>query len=137
MTTVTIHLPGPPQGKARPRFRRDSGHAYTPERTRAYEKALRTEAALAMRGKKMLAGALIARIEAFFPIPQSWSKLKRTRALIGTVCHTTKPDCDNICKAALDALNGIVFRDDAQVVKATVSKHYAVKPYLLVTVHEA
>ena len=127
MTTVTILLPGPPIGKGRPRFRRDSGHAYTPERTRAYEKALRQEAALAMRGKKIMTGPVEVHVTAFFPIPK-----------IGTTHRspTGRPDVDNILKV-LDALNGIVFKDDAQIVKATVSKHYSDDPHLSVTVHEA
>lgn len=135
MTTITILLPGPPQGKARPRFRRDSGHAYTPERTRAYEKALRTEAALAMRGKKIMTGYVEVTVGAWFPIPESWSSVKATSARHGDV-RPGKIDCDNILKV-LDALNGIVFKDDAQIVKATVSKHYSSYPRLSVTVHEA
>lgn len=136
MTTITILLPGPPQGKARPRFRRDSGHAYTPERTRAYEKALRQEAALAMRGKKIMTGPVEVHVTAFFPVPKSWSKIKQTQALIGSIRPTGKPDVDNILKAC-DALNGIVFNDDAQIVKATVAKHYSTNPHLAVTVHSA
>lgn len=40
--------------------------------------------------------------------------------------HTTKPDCDNCCKAVLDALtNARLWTDDKQVCISVVEKHYA------------
>lgn len=38
---------------------------------------------------------------------------------------TTRPDLDKLVRAVLDALTGVVFRDDAQVVSLTARKHYA------------
>lgn len=35
-----------------------------------------------------------------------------------------KPDCDNIAKAILDALNGVAYDDDKQVVRLHVEKEY-------------
>lgn len=35
---------------------------------------------------------------------------------------THKPDIDNVAKIVLDALNGVAWEDDAQVVSLTVSK---------------
>ena len=35
-----------------------------------------------------------------------------------------KPDVDNIAKAVLDALNGVIWVDDKQVVELTVKKYY-------------
>lgn len=37
----------------------------------------------------------------------------------------TKPDCDNLAKSTLDALNGLTFRDDGQIVRLTVQKWHA------------
>jgi len=36
-----------------------------------------------------------------------------------------KPDIDNLCKSVLDALNGLMWLDDAQVCRLTASKWYA------------
>lgn len=36
---------------------------------------------------------------------------------------TYKPDADNIAKAVLDAMNGLAFVDDSQVVSLSVTKH--------------
>ena len=45
--------------------------------------------------------------------------------LNGELRPTKKPDCDNIAKVILDALNGIAYHDDSQVVELVVHKHYA------------
>lgn len=37
----------------------------------------------------------------------------------------TKPDCDNLAKSVLDSLNGLLYRDDGQVVKLVVEKWHA------------
>lgn len=39
-----------------------------------------------------------------------------------------KPDLDKLSRAVLDALTGVVYHDDAQVVSMTASKHYASEP---------
>lgn len=39
----------------------------------------------------------------------------------------TRPDVDKLARAVLDALTGVVFRDDAQVVMLTAMKQYAVE----------
>ncbi len=39
---------------------------------------------------------------------------------------TTKPDIDKLLRCILDALTGIAYKDDAQVVEVQVSKRYGV-----------
>jgi Holliday junction resolvase RusA-like endonuclease len=43
----------------------------------------------------------------------------------GRVYHTAKPDRDNLDKAILDAMKGIIFEDDKQVCRGSISKVYA------------
>lgn len=38
--------------------------------------------------------------------------------------HVSRPDVDNIVKAILDGLNGIVYADDTQVAELVASKKY-------------
>jgi hypothetical protein len=47
-----------------------------------------------------------------------------------------KPDIDNIAKTYLDAMNGVIFVDDTQVVELHVKKVYAEKPGVDVMVME-
>jgi len=82
---VIIELAGEPKGKARPRFARRTGHAYTPQKTASFEAMLRHEAAVAMGGRPPLEGALRVQVNAYFGVPQSWSAKKRAAALAGAI----------------------------------------------------
>lgn len=132
---IVITLPGLPRGKGRPRFTVRGRHAvaYTDAKTASFEGALRQTAAIAMAGRAPLSGALALVMSAVFPIPESWSKAKKRDAAAGLLRPTGKPDCDNILKQ-IDGLNGIIFRDDAQIVEATVTKQYGDQPRLTIEV---
>ena len=124
---IIIELLGEPKGKGRPRFSRKNGVAYTPAATRSHENALAIMAAQAMRGRAPLQGPLAVVMVAYCPVPRSWSKRQQLRALDALIRPTTRPDADNLVKM-LDALNRIVWRDDAQIVQLEVSKHYSDRP---------
>ena len=130
---IVIDLPELPIAKGRPRF--GKGRVWTPKRTSAFEKSLGWQAKTAMKGKPPLQGPLMVSMDAHFPIPKSWSKRDRAAALIGTIRPKSRPDLDN-CFKCLDALNNIVWLDDAQIVDAEIHKFYSVKPLLHIEVTE-
>ncbi|RMV69966.1 Holliday junction resolvase [Pseudomonas caricapapayae] len=68
------------------------------------------------------------------PIAASWSKKKTAQALAGEVMPTKKPDADNVLKAICDGINGIVFKDDVQVVNVSLSKRFSSTPGVYVRV---
>ena len=133
MKEISFSIPIKPQGKARPRFTK-TGHAYTPKNTRDYEKAIELSAQQAMGGKVPLECALRVTIKAVFEPPRSWSKTKRAGFIAFSYPHDKKPDCDNIAKAALDAMNGIVFLDDKQIAELIVRKTYGAADRVTVVV---
>lgn len=128
-----IELAGEPKGKGRPRFSVENGAAYTPQPTRNYEGSLKYAAQIAMKGAAPIEGALRIEVVASFSIPRSWSKKKQQKALAGLLRPTGRPDCDNVVKM-LDALNKVVWRDDAQIVDARISKRYSDRPRLWIEV---
>lgn len=128
---IVVRLDETPQGKARPR-RGKHGGVYTPAETRAYEERLAWAARLGMRGQRSLTGPIVVAVLACFEIPVSWSARRKQAALTGREMPTGKPDLDNMIKAALDALNGIVWADDAAVVEVRARKVYASAPCLLI-----
>ena len=67
---------------------------------------------------------LMCEIDAYFTIPKSFSKTKKQMAVDGFIRPLIKPDCDNISKNICDAMNGIVFGDDKQIVTLIVRKWY-------------
>lgn len=133
--TVQVYVPGQPRGKGRPRFARVGGgvRTYTDAKTASYEAVLRLAGAQAMQGMAPLEGALRVSVNAWMRVPASWSKRKQADALAFRLWPTAKPDADNLVKT-LDALNGIVWRDDAQIVEMTVRKVYAGTPALVINV---
>jgi len=122
---VEIEVSGQPQGKGRPRFTR-TGKAYTPDKTREYESRIQAAAWKAMQEAKLEPTERFVSVEiiAFMEIPKSWSKVKRMEAGYGALQHTTKPDLDNIVKAALDGMEGAVYVSDKQVTSIKARKMY-------------
>lgn len=55
-------------------------------------------------------------------IPKSYPEWKEKLCYLGYYQPTSKPDLDNITKAAWDALNGLIWHDDAQVVENIACK---------------
>lgn len=136
---VQFHLTGQPQGKGRARAFVRGGHVahYTPEKTRSYESMIRGAAMDAMGDRKPIDTAVAVKLRAVFVVPLSFSKAKHAAALSGALLPAKKPDLDNIMKAWLDGMNGVVFRDDAQVVRSEQSKVYGQIPMVVVSVSAA
>ena len=124
-------VPGKPFGKQRPRV--CNGHAFTPQETVDYENLVR----LCFRKKYPqhipADGQYMVCIIAIFPIPKSWSKKKRELALKCEILPG-KPDWDNIGKIICDALNGVLYEDDACVYGGCVFKRYGEREGVDVTV---
>jgi len=122
-SAIHINIPGKPIGKARPKFSRVGNFVktYTPEQTVNYENFVKM--CWMNSGEEKLHGNIIAVIVARFIIPQSYSKKKR-KELNEKYCPK-KPDCDNIAKSILDALNGIAYDDDSQIIDLSVTKLYS------------
>lgn len=140
MRKIEFFVPGAPIGKGRPRAaRRGAGVVmFTPEKTAGYEALVAAAASNAMRAEAgpLFTGPLEAVLEMRIPIPASWSKAHKAAALAGTELPTSKPDIDNVAKAILDACNGVVFRDDAQVVMLTATKLFSEMPGVRVVIRE-
>jgi Holliday junction resolvase RusA-like endonuclease len=132
-----IDLPGDPFAKQRPRAARKGRFItiYTPKETKDYESKVAREY-IKVYGNKKLSGDLTVDIEGIFSVPKSVSKEKAKAMVNGTYPHTKKPDCDNMAKICLDALNGIAYHDDAQITTLNISKHYGNDAKVKITIKE-
>ena len=75
-------------------------------------------------------------VRAFYGIPKSATKKKRADIAAGLVRPTKKPDFDNVFKILCDALNGVAYADDAQIVQASIHKCYTpCMPHVEVSIH--
>jgi Holliday junction resolvase RusA-like endonuclease len=135
---VSFTIPGEPKGKARPRVFKNKytgkSQAVTPADTVAYENLVRH--AYKETDSRKLEGMLMAQIEAFYSIPKSMTKKKRELICKEQLYPVKRPDLDNIAKIVLDALNGVAYNDDAQVVYLQILKAYSEKPRVQVVLKE-
>jgi Holliday junction resolvase RusA-like endonuclease len=136
MRGVAFTVPGEPKGKQRPRATVIAGRArlYTPKQTVSEEGAVRLFASQAMQGRDPLDEAVGVDIVAYLPIPLSWSGVQRRLALEGGRRPTGRPDAENISKLICDAMNGLVYRDDALIVALRIRKRYCNRPRIEVSV---
>lgn len=130
---IEIFLAGTVRGKGRPRFSRATGRAFTDGQTVNYEAALRIAGQEAMNGRAPLEGALGITVTAVFEVPASYSRVRRQRCLEGGERPAKRPDVDNLVKM-MDGLNGVVWKDDAQICMARIIKKYGSHPGLTIRV---
>lgn len=131
---IALKIPGEPKGKARPRFDSRTRHTYTPADTAAYEKLISDLYRLQYKTLAFPDGALDLRIKAYFGVPKSDSAKTTLQKLANVIRPTKKPDMDNIVKIVADALNGVAFRDDSQIVDCMVRKFYSDSPRVEITI---
>ena len=128
MDKITFTIPGEPVAKGRARSFVRNGHVehYTPEKTAMYENLVKLSAQQAMGGLVPIEGAVALIVRAFMGIPTSWSQKKQRAAALGDIKPTKRPDLDNIVKSVKDGANGVMWKDDSQVVDVRASKRYGI-----------
>lgn len=134
---VLFLVPGVAVGKGRPIVGRGAGghvRLRTPKKTEAYEGTVAWYARCAMGSRPPIVGPCAVLLSVSVRVPASWSQVKQREALAGARWPTGKPDLDNTVKALFDAMNGIVWVDDAQACVISTHKRYMPEPGVLVQV---
>lgn len=116
MEVYSFFIRGPIVGKERPRKGRNG--FYTPKKTTDYEAVVKNSFLVNFPKHKILEGPVYLNVIAFFPV------INTKNDLPGKMC-TKKPDFDNILKIICDALNGIAFTDDKNIVGVTFYKVFS------------
>ena len=132
-------IPGEPTAQGRPRFSTHGGFvkAYDPKKSRNYKAYVKFLASEAMQRIGLTLTELPLEVEIITDvgIPASKSKKFKEQALNGLQLPIKKPDVDNVAKIILDSISGIVYKDDKQIVKLTVSKKYSDTPKVEVKIY--
>ncbi|HEY2016415.1 MAG TPA: RusA family crossover junction endodeoxyribonuclease [Bryobacteraceae bacterium] len=154
---VRIEIPGEPKGVGRAKSRaipltnKATGQPiigkngqpvytsmnYTPSGTRTEAGVIRMYAEKAMAGQPLLQNCLSLRMTMFMSVPKSMSAKKRGLALSDppTIRPGKRPDADNSSKF-VDAMKGVVFRDDSQFTEWLVWKRYSDRPRVVIEIRE-
>lgn len=122
---VTFSVDGDPVPKGRPRFARRGTfvQTYTDAKTIDYETQVAMKARQAIGSSEPLKGALTVFLYLRFAVPPSYPK-KRKEACLNELEFPKRIDLDNCYKSITDAMNGIVYVDDSQIVEAHIIKVY-------------
>lgn len=108
---LVVTIPGEPVAKERPRFNTKTGHVYTPAKTKSAESLIAwhiKEAAHAQGFTLPVTGSV--------HVAFGFGTRRNTGGGVNRAS-----DLDNYVKLALDAMNGVVFVDDVQVVYLAAS----------------
>ena len=119
---MIYEIPGPPIPWKRPRL---SGKRFFDSQAKQ-KKDIQYLIQLIAERDLLDAPELKVCIEYHMPIPKSWSRTKRLTS-IGKP-HVSRPDLSNLIKFTEDALNGIVWRDDALIYELHCRKVYSDDP---------
>lgn len=100
-----VSLPIKPIPLGRPRFSRYSGAIYTPPECHRFKRDVARLFKIAQPNHTPYECPLEVEVNFY---------LKRAKSNKSTQ-HTKTPDADNLIKAVLDSLNGVAWKDDAQI----------------------
>jgi len=135
---ITFDIPGKAKAKQSCRMTRD-GIKYTPADVKSYANWVRLcfmQTYPDHLPSVYFEKPLMVEIDVDVAIPKSFSKKKADLARMGMIRPQIKPDCDNYAKNINDAMNGIVFPDDKQIVSLIVRKWYADTEKVTVSIRE-
>jgi Holliday junction resolvase RusA-like endonuclease len=135
---ITFKVDGVPVPKGRARYvkRGNFVQAYTPEKTRTYETLIKDAARQAMGVSEPLETPVSLYLYIRVPIPASATKKRLQAIASGDEKPTKKPDASNVLKSVEDGMNGVVYKDDSQIVNIHVTKVYSSEPGVDICVKE-
>lgn len=121
-----------PVAKGRPRITK-SGHAYTPTNTLKAELDIKNQIIRQMgeRGYEIISDKMLP-LQAYYKFIRSRPKSLPKKY----ICPVQKPDLSNLLKTVEDAMNGIVYPDDSQIVATVMTKEYGYPPRIEVLIEE-
>lgn len=134
---MQITIEGKPHPQLRPRATRTgkSIRLYDPKTTTDYKNLVKWTAKQQWK-QKPLECPLVVELDIYRQIPKSASKKRRKLMNERVIRPVVKPDIDNYSKGILDSLNGIVYKDDSQVVSLIANKYYSDNPRVEINVSE-
>src|SRR5699024_7334504 len=135
---MQIIIEGKPEPQLRPRATRigNSIRLYDPKTTTNYKNLVKWTAKQQWK-QKPLECPLVVELDIYRQIPKSTSKKRRKLKNERVIRPVVEPDLSNYVKGIEDALSGIVYKDDSQIVELIARKFYSDNPRVEIFIKEA
>ena len=104
---------------------------------KAYQATIQAKCLAAWRNKPLIETAVEINLVFIKSYPNNLPKREasRERRVREAICR--KPDLDNMVKAAIDGVKGIIIKDDTVVVKLSAEKRFGPEPKTVITVYKS
>ena len=86
--------------------------------------------------KELIETAVEIHLEFIRSYPNNLPKRETSRERRLKEALVRKPDLDNLCKAAIDGIKGIIIKDDTVVVKLSAEKRFGPEAMTVITIKE-
>lgn len=110
------------------------------ERQKPFQESISAAAAAAMEesGQEVMDGPICLCVRVFLQRPKGhYSKSKSGGLLPSAPARPAKrPDTLKVVRAIEDALNGVVYRDDSQIVAHSLAKYYADQEFVEIEIYK-
>ena len=136
-SNLKITVPIEPVAQGRPRASTRGGFVkmYDPPKSREYKKQVKLILEQ-HKPSKPLETPLRVKMTFNRQYLKSFTKKQLKQAEDGFLMPVSRPDLDNYAKAMLDAMNGIIYKDDSQIVSLTLEKKYASESFTEIEINE-
>lgn len=137
--TFFLEVPGEVVAQSRPRFKRmkDFVTTYDPKRSKDYKQIVADTFKKKYPDAEPIEGGIWFGLTVFMPIPKSYPKWKKKLALKNELFPAKRPDIDNYFKSVTDALIGLAYKDDKQIVSSTMAKRYGMSPKAIIFIKDS
>ncbi len=140
---MRIVIPGSPIAKARPKFSTQGCFPRAYDSQAKLVKDMRFSLARQVKEMELTLDDIVdlrelplhVSLEYHMPIPESATAASQSVKLWNLELPFIKPDIDNLIKWTFDLLNGIIWYDDAQIVKLEAKQKYSLNPCTIIEIN--
>ena len=104
---------------------------------KAYQETVKAKCLEVWRNKPLIETAVEIHLVFIRSYPNKLPKGEASRERRLTEALVRKPDLDNMVKAAIDGVKGIIIKDDTVVVRLTAEKRFGPEPMTMITVYKS
>ena len=103
---------------------------------KAYQSLIQVACKQEWRNKELIETAVEIHLEFIRSYPNNLPKRETSRERRLKEAVVRKPELDNLCKAAIDGIKGIIIKDDTVVVKLSAEKRFGPEAMTVITIKE-